>query len=62
VTVITGLAVAPAQLAELATRLKRVCGSGGAVKEGKIEIQGDHREKVLALLKELGHRAKTAGG
>ncbi len=62
VTVIAGLPGDSAQLAELAASLKRLCGSGGAVKVGLIEIQGDHREKVAARLTELGYRVKLAGG
>ena len=38
------------------------CGSGGTVKDGVIEIQGDHRERVAQALAKLGHRAKLAGG
>jgi translation initiation factor 1 len=62
VTVITGLPYDEAQLAELATRLKRLCGAGGAVKNGVIEIQGDHRDRVVAELGKLGLEAKRSGG
>lgn len=62
VTVVTGVAGDPARLAEITAQLKRLCGSGGAVKDGVIEVQGDHREKVAARLKELGFRVKLAGG
>jgi translation initiation factor 1 (eIF-1/SUI1) len=51
-----------APLAELATRLKRLCGAGGAVKNGVIEIQGDHRDRVVAELGKLGLEAKRSGG
>jgi translation initiation factor 1 len=62
VTVITGLRYDEAQLADLATRLKRLCGAGGAVKNGVIEIQGDHRDRVVAELGKLGLEAKRSGG
>ena len=62
VTVISGLPYDEAQLAELATRLKRLCGAGGAVKNGVIEIQGDHRDRVVAELGKLGLEAKRSGG
>ncbi len=62
VTVITGVPGGPAAVDDLAGTLKRLCGSGGTVKDGVIEIQGDHREQVLAKLLEMGFRAKQAGG
>lgn len=62
VTVISGLPLDAATLAELATRLKRRCGSGGTVRDGKIEIQGDHRDQVLAELLAAGWEAKKSGG
>lgn len=62
VTVITGLPLDEVQLAELATRLKKLCGAGGAVKNGIIEIQGDHRDRLVAELCKLGLEAKRAGG
>ena len=46
----------------VATDLKRQCGSGGAVKEGVVELQGDHRPKVVARLESQGYRVKLAGG
>ncbi len=62
VTVITGLALGSDGLADLATALKKRCGSGGTVRDGTIEIQGDHRDVVLAELLKLGHAARAAGG
>jgi translation initiation factor 1 len=62
VTVISGLPLSAGQLEELATRLKRLCGAGGSVKDGRIEIQGDHRDRLVAELCRLGHEAKRAGG
>ncbi len=60
VTVIRGL---PAKdLESRATLLKRLCGAGGAVKEGAVEIQGDHRERIADKLRQLGHAVKLAGG
>jgi translation initiation factor 1 len=62
VSVITGLPLAGAELEALATRLKKTCGAGGAVKDGAIEIQGDHRDRLLAELLKLGYQAKRSGG
>jgi translation initiation factor 1 len=62
VSVITGLPLADAQLEELATRLKKLCGAGGAVRDGTIEIQGEHRERLVAELQKLGYDAKRSGG
>lgn len=59
VTVVRGLS---GDLAMVARDLKRHCGSGGAVKEGAVEIQGDHRDKIVAHLQAQGHRVKAAGG
>ena len=62
VTVITGLPLAAEELAELATKLKKRCGSGGTVRDGVVEIQGDHRDLLVKELETLGFRAKRAGG
>jgi len=59
---IAGVRGNPGALEELATTLKRLCGSGGGVKNGAIEIQGDHRERLAAKLADLGYRVKIAGG
>lgn len=60
VTVVRGLP--EADLAAVASDLKRLCGSGGSVKAGAVEVQGDHREKVAARLESRGFRVKLAGG
>lgn len=62
VTLVRGLPLADAELAVLARQLRSTCGSGGTVKDGVIEIQGDHRDRVLALLVAQGYKAKAAGG
>jgi translation initiation factor 1 len=62
VTVVSGLALDTAQLEELAARLKRLCGAGGAVKNGRIEIQGEHRDRLVGELCHLGFDAKRSGG
>jgi translation initiation factor 1 len=62
VTIITGVPLAPAELAALCTRLKKRCGSGGAVKAGVIEIQGDHRDLLVEELTRQGWTVKKAGG
>jgi translation initiation factor 1 len=62
VTVITGLPLAGAELATLATQLKKRCGSGGTVHDGVIEIQGDHRDLLVEELGRLGYAAKRSGG
>ena len=62
VSVISGLPLTGEALEELATRLKKSCGAGGAVKDGTIEIQGDHRDRLVAELGKLGYDAKRSGG
>lgn len=62
VTVISGLTLADAELLALAKILKQHCGSGGAIKDGSIEIQGDHREKLCAELQKKGFTVKLSGG
>ena len=62
VTVINGVMGSEAELATLAQQLKKLCGSGGTVKDGNIEIQGDHCDKVMAKLTALGYKVKRAGG
>lgn len=62
VTSISGVPLDDAQLKDLAKALKVMCGVGGSVKDGVIEIQGDHREKLKAELEKRGFTVKLAGG
>ena len=62
VTLVRGVALAPAPLAALGKELRTSCGSGGTVKDGVIEVQGDHADRVVELLQARGHAAKRAGG
>lgn len=62
VTLVRGLALDPAALSSLGKQLRTACGCGGTVKDGVIEVQGDHCERVLELLKAQGFGAKRAGG
>ncbi len=62
VSVITGLPLAGAELEALARQLKKLCGAGGGVREGVIEIQGDHRDRLVTELCRLGYEAKRSGG
>ena len=62
VTVITGLGLPPNELEALAAELKKRCGSGGSVENGRIEIQGDHRDRLVEELTRRGWPAKRAGG
>jgi translation initiation factor 1 len=62
VTTVTGLPLAVADIESLATQLKKRCGSGGTVRAGVIEIQGDHRDVIVAELNKLGWPAKRSGG
>ena len=52
----------PRHLEALGTRLKKLCGAGGAVRDGIIEIQGDHRDRLVQELVKLGYEAKRSGG
>lgn len=62
VSVVSGLPLDEAALKKLAKQLKQRCGSGGTVKNGTIEIQGDHRQTLVDVLTKLGYKAKLAGG
>jgi len=62
VTLVSGLSLDPDQLRELAGQLKKKCGAGGAVKDGVIEIQGEHRDLLVATLQQLGYIVKQTGG
>jgi translation initiation factor 1 len=62
VTTVTGLALSSSDIDALAGQLKRRCGSGGTVRDGVIEIQGDHRDAIVAELHKLGWAAKKSGG
>jgi translation initiation factor 1 len=62
VTIITGVKGNEDELKALAKRLKQICGTGGTVKEGVIEIQGDARHKIQQELERSGYRVKLAGG
>jgi translation initiation factor 1 len=62
VTVVVGVPLAGEALRSLAGELKRRCGTGGTVKEGNIEIQGDHADLLVAELQKRGYVVKRAGG
>jgi translation initiation factor 1 len=62
VTVVTGVPLDALELDDLAKRLKTLCGAGGTVKNGRIEIQGDHRDRVVPELESRGWTVKKAGG
>jgi translation initiation factor 1 len=62
VTLVMGVPGEPAEVARLGQSLKKLCGAGGAVKDDVIEVQGDHRDRIVARLMELGYKVKRAGG
>lgn len=61
-TVVTGLPGTPDELADLARRLKQACGTGGTMKDGVLELQGDRRDAVETVLRSRGIPSKRAGG
>ena len=62
VTLVKGVALDAAALAALGKQLKAACGSGGTVKDGVIEVQGDHVDRLVGWLAAAGHSVKRAGG
>lgn len=62
VTLVKGLALDPVALAVLGKQLRTACGSGGTVKDGVIEVQGDHCDLIMEVLRKHGHEPKRAGG
>jgi len=62
VTVITGIPLSGEDLKTLAKKLKQKCGSGGTIKNGILEIQGDHRDEIVKVLKLQGFQVKRSGG
>lgn len=62
VTLVKNLMLSENDLKELAKKLKQLCGTGGTIKDGVIEIQGEHRQKIAEALQKLGYKTKIAGG
>lgn len=62
VTIIANIPGDLAELTALAQEFRKLCGAGGSLKDGNIELQGDHRDKVEARLKTLGYKIKRVGG
>ncbi len=62
VTIVAGLQLAPAELAELGKTLRHQCGAGGTIKDSAIEVQGDHREHIAQALRAMGYKVKMVGG
>jgi translation initiation factor 1 len=62
VTIISGFQSPPETLAKLLKKLKTQCGSGGTLKEDTLEIQGEHRQKIVDILTQLGYKVKISGG
>lgn len=62
VTVVRGLPDKGPQLEARAQELKRLCGAGGTLRDGVLEVQGDHRERIAEKLQALGYKVKLAGG
>ena len=62
VTLVKNLHLSPDDYKTLTKHLKQTCGSGGTIKDGVIEIQGDHRQTIAMALQQLGYKTKMAGG
>lgn len=62
VTIIRGFQSSPDKLNDLLKKLKTQCGAGGTIKDNEIEIQGDHKQKIVQYLIQLGYKAKASGG
>lgn len=62
VSLVKGLMLSDDDLKALAKKLKQECGTGGTIKNGVIEIQGEHRQKISEILIKLGYKVKIAGG
>ena len=62
VSVVKNLVLTEEDLKTLAKKLKQECGTGGTVKDGVIEIQGEHRQRMAEVLQKLGYKTKIAGG
>ncbi len=62
VSLVKNLVLSENDLKALSKKLKQECGSGGTIKQGTIEIQGEHREKIASVLLRLGYKVKIAGG
>ena len=61
-TLVKHLMLSADDLKALTKKLKQECGTGGTIKDGVIEIQGEHREKIAEVLRKLGYKVKIAGG
>lgn len=62
VTLVSGVPLPDEELKQLGTRLKQLCGTGGTVKDGVIEIQGDQRDRLFTWLEQQGYKVRKAGG
>ena len=62
VTIISGFQSKPETLQTLLKQLKTQCGTGGTLKDDTLELQGDHKQKLLQIMKDLGYKAKLSGG
>ena len=62
VTIIRGFQASPDTLTDLLKKLKNLCGAGGTLKDNELEIQGDHKQRIIEHLQQLGYKAKGSGG